>query len=175
MIYLSLYLSNDLSWAKHIDKLCTKLSQKVAILGRIKSKVPKVMLERVYKTIIQPNIDYCITVWGYATNVHISKVQSLQNRAARIVSGNYDWTIRGIDVVKQVKWETVEEHRDYFAAILMYRCLNSEAPFYIANHFTRVSHNHFTRRSQYDAIVHKPNLDVLNGLFCTKAQFYGII
>ncbi len=67
--YLGLYLSNDLSWAKHIDKLCSKLSQKVTILGRIKSKVPKAMLVHIYKTIIQPNIDYCITVWGYAPNV----------------------------------------------------------------------------------------------------------
>ena len=65
--YLGFYLSNDLSWAKYIEKLCTKLSQKVAIPGRIKSKVPEVMLEQVHKTIIQPNIDYCITVWGYAS------------------------------------------------------------------------------------------------------------
>ena len=34
--YIGLYLSNDLSWAKHIDKLCTKLSQQVKILSRIK-------------------------------------------------------------------------------------------------------------------------------------------
>ncbi len=50
------------------------------------------MLEKVYNTIIQPNIDYCITVWGYAPNVHINKVQhvqSPQDRAARIVSANF--------------------------------------------------------------------------------------
>ena len=87
------------------------------------------------------------------------------SKSARIVSGNYDWTIRGIALVKQLKWETVEERRDYSAAVLMYRCLNGKAPFYIANHFTRVSHNHFTRRSQHDAIVPKPNLDVFKRSF----------
>ncbi len=66
---------------------------------------------------------------------------------------------------KQLEWETVDERRDYFAAVLMYRCLNGEAPFYIANHFTRVSHNYFTRRSQYDAIIPKPNLDVFKRSF----------
>ncbi len=50
--YLSLYLNNDLSWATHIDKVCTKLFQKVTILGRIKSKVPKVILEQVYNSLI---------------------------------------------------------------------------------------------------------------------------
>ncbi len=93
---------------------------------------PQYSVERVilHQTIIQPHIDYCMTVWDYAPNVHIDKVQSQQNRAGRIVTGNYDWTIRGIDVVKQLKWETGE----------VYRCLNSDAPFYLASHFTRVSH-----------------------------------
>ncbi len=110
------------------------------------------MLEQAYKTIIQPNIDYCITVWGYAPNIHTNMVHSLQKGGARIVSGNYDRAIREIDVVKQLKWETVEERRDYFAAVLMYRCLNGDAPFYIAYHFTRVNHSHFTRRSHYGVI-----------------------
>ncbi len=61
------------------------------------------MLEQVYKTIIQPNIDYCITVWGYTPNVHINKVKRLQNKAARTVSCNYDWTFRGLEIVKQLK------------------------------------------------------------------------
>ncbi len=56
----------------------------------------------------------CITVWGYAQDVHIDKVQRLQNRAGRIVSGNYDWIIRGIDIVKLLNLQTVRERRDYF-------------------------------------------------------------
>ncbi len=32
-----------------------------------------------------------------------------------------------------------------------------------------VSHNHFTRRSQYAVIVPKPNLDVFKDLSCAKA------
>ncbi len=64
------------------------------------------------------------------------------------MSGNYDWTIRGIDIVNQLIWETVEEGRDYFAAVVMYtctcRCLNGD---------------HFTRRSQYEVIVANLNLE----------------
>ncbi len=32
--------------------------------------------------------------------MHQLEVQRFQNRVARIVSGNYDWSIRGIDVKK---------------------------------------------------------------------------
>ncbi len=68
------------------------------------------------KNVIQPHIDYCITVWSYAPDVHyIDKVQRLQNRAVRIVSGNYDWTIRGIDIVQLLNWQTVREKLFYVA------------------------------------------------------------
>ncbi len=43
--YLGLLLSSDLSWSNYILKLCNKLSQKVGILCRMKSKVPKSLLK----------------------------------------------------------------------------------------------------------------------------------
>ncbi len=51
------------------------------------------------------------------------------NIAPRMVSGNYDLAT----TVKQLRWETVEERPKYFAAILMYRCSNGEAPFFLAS------------------------------------------
>ncbi len=47
------------------------------------------------------------------------KVVDRDNRAARIVSGNYDWTTRGIDIVKVLNWQTVRERRDHFTSLLM--------------------------------------------------------
>ena len=83
MSYLGLLLSQNLSWANYISNLSSKLSQKLGVLSRVKDKVPKDMLNVVYKTIIQPHIDYCITVWGYAPNVHTDKIQRIQCRTAR--------------------------------------------------------------------------------------------
>ncbi len=48
---------------------------------------------------MQPHIDCCITVWGYAPDVHIDKIQRIQCRAARLLSGVFDWNVRGIDIV----------------------------------------------------------------------------
>ncbi len=48
------------------------------------------MLNIAYKAIIQPHIGYCITVWGYAPDVHIDKIQRMQCRAACLVHGIFD-------------------------------------------------------------------------------------
>ena len=45
-----------------------------------------------------------ITIWGYTCDINLHKIQRLQNRAARIVTGNYDYvTTRGTELVKRLK------------------------------------------------------------------------
>ncbi len=65
--YLGVDLINSLSWSQYIVlyivKLCGKLAQRIGILRRIKQKVPRSSLVILYHTIIQPHIDYCLTVW----------------------------------------------------------------------------------------------------------------
>ncbi len=41
---------------------------------------------------MQPHIDYSLTVWGYTPDVYIEKAQRMQNWAAGVVSGVYDWS-----------------------------------------------------------------------------------
>ena len=83
--------------------------------------LPSQMLMRIYTSIIQPKIDYAIAVWGYTTAHNINKVQRLQNRAARILTGNYDYVNpRGIYLVKTLGLMNVSQRRDYFMIILMF-------------------------------------------------------
>ena len=89
--YLGVTLCNTLSWEKHISSVCSKMGYGIHILYRLRSKVGRSELLKVYNTIIQPHIDYCITVWGYyASMCPIKKIQRLQNRIARIIANNYD-------------------------------------------------------------------------------------
>ena len=45
-------------------------------------------------------------------------MQRLQNRAARIITGEFDYIhVRGIDIVKNLKWMNVIQRRDYFVAL----------------------------------------------------------
>ena len=52
----------------------------------------------------------------------------MQSRIARVVSGVYDWSVSGIDIVSQLGWQTVRDRRDYFMCVLMYKCLNGQGP-----------------------------------------------
>ena len=62
---------------------------------------------------------------------------ALQNRAARIIAGNFDYTnVRGIDIVKRLKWINIIERRDYFVALTVFKCIRGMAPTYISDSIT---------------------------------------
>ncbi len=55
--YLGVTVKSTLSWGLHIHKVCSKLIQKVGLLGRLRSSVPNEMLKIVCQTGVQPTID----------------------------------------------------------------------------------------------------------------------
>ena len=60
-------------------------------------------------------------LWGFTSQYNVSKVQRLQNRAARIITGEFDYIhVRGIDIVKNHKGMNVIQRHDYFVALSMF-------------------------------------------------------
>ena len=132
--YLGVTIDENLTWNDHISVLCKNIGFKVSILARIRNMVTPEMLKIVYNSIIQPSIDYAITVWGHTSLENLNKVQRLQNKAARIICNDFDYiNTRGIDLVKQLKWMNVNERFLYFERLLMFKCIHGMAPDYLTN------------------------------------------
>ena len=67
-------------------------------MRRIKSFVPSVTLQTIYKTLVLPYFDYCSPLWDNCGKVLQDKLQKFQNRAAGIITGaSYD--VRSADVL----------------------------------------------------------------------------
>ena len=98
--YRGVEIDSKLSWSNHIDGLCNKLSSQLYISRILKQILPND--DCVYYGIFLSNIDYFITVWGSVAQKYICKIQKLQNRAARLLAQNFDWNIRGIDIVRDL-------------------------------------------------------------------------
>ena len=101
--YLGVDIDNVLTLNLQTDSISKKLVFIISRLSRLKPVLPSQMLMYIYTSIIQPKIDYAISIWGYTTAHNINKVQRLQNRAAWILTGNFDYVnTRGIDLVKNL-------------------------------------------------------------------------
>ena len=65
---------------------------------------------------------------------NIDLVQRVQNHAARLITGNFDYiNCRGIDLIKSLNLYTIRERRDYFLTILMFKAIHGIAPTYLSD------------------------------------------
>ncbi len=58
------------------------------------------------------------------------------NRAARVLSGNFEYDVRGVKLLKQLGFMTLKERRGYSMGLLVYKCVNGIAPSYLCNVLT---------------------------------------
>ena len=122
---LGVVIDNRLSFKSHIDNTCNKVRQRIGVLKKTRHCLPVPALNLVYRSIIQPIIDYGITVYGFTYKTHTDRILSLQNRAAKVILPFIDQSQHRME---RLKWKTFYQRRSYFANIQIFRCVESIAP-----------------------------------------------
>ena len=106
------------------------------------------------------------TVWGHCSNNKLSKLQGYQNRAARIICNNFDWDVRGIDLVQPLGWQTLGDQINYFTSNLMFKCINALAPHYLSNNIVMQDGITQTRSSnELLVVLPGPNTEIYKQSF----------
>ena len=86
--HLGMTFLKDLRFHHHINTICNKVHKTLSPLYPIAQYIPRPILDQIYKTYIRPHFDYCDTVYdGHMTIHDASRLEILQNRAARLVTG----------------------------------------------------------------------------------------
>ena len=78
-------------------------------------------------TTIQQYIDYGLIIWGHRSQQNLNVIQKFQNRAARLVTRNFDKTIRSSEMFSTLKWQSVSQRLFYLTNIFMFKCMKKIA------------------------------------------------
>ena len=128
---LGIMIDQTLKWDTHVKYICKKINPKIGLIHRLRKILPTKVLSTLYPILIQPHIDYCISVWGACALKYINLIQRLQNRATRAVTGIFDYNQSVSAIINSLKWMTVKHRYFYFLGIFVYKCLNHTAPFFL--------------------------------------------
>ena len=98
-------------------------------------------LKGIYRSILEPHLNYCCSVKGSSGITKIESLQKLQNKAARILTGcSYD--AHSEPLRKDLGWLSVREMIVKDTSTMMYKSLNDLAPKYLSDLFVRQSDFH---------------------------------
>ena len=160
---LGMLVDEKLSWDLHInEKIIPKVLKGLRILRVLRETLNISQLMLVYNGLIMPHFDYCSTVWGNCGTVLKSKLQKLQNRAARIITRS-GYEIRSKDILTKLKWNDLESRRVQQKATLMYQTVNDENNSNLNDIFSSVSstHHYNLRDSNVNLKIPKPRTEFL--------------
>ena len=90
-----------LGWENQIDSTTKKISNGIGAIRLIKPFVAQKRLMQICNALVQPYFDYCSLVLQNCNITLQSKCQKLQERAARVITGD-NWEISSKDILDKL-------------------------------------------------------------------------
>jgi len=159
-------VDETLSWEAHISEVVGKVANVLAAVRRLRPICPQSTLVTIYKSLILPHLDYCSSVCGCIGKGLSQKLEKLQNRAARIITGS-GWDVRSVQLLRALKWETLADRRAKQLKSLMFITANNLVLEYLSDKFTSVNtiHRHNLRCAQHNPFIPRLNTEALKKSF----------
>ena len=136
--YLGVQIDQNLEWKEHIKYISSKVSRAIGFLKYSKNFITRSCLNNLYRSIVEPYFSYFCSVWGCCNSTEKIRLQKLQNRAARLITGS-SFTTSALPLIEDLGWKTIEELISYETQILVFKALNGLAPQYLTELFSRNS------------------------------------
>ncbi|KAI8510268.1 hypothetical protein Bbelb_126960 [Branchiostoma belcheri] len=166
MRILGVFLQSNLKWNAHVDYICTKSSQRLFFLRRLKHFHLDIEdLVSVYTTYIRPITEYATPVWHSGlTTSQSDRIERIQRRAVRIILGpdysNY------AEACSQLGLSTLHERREEltlkFARSLLTSGYSRDGLY--ANPATFSLSPRFTKLMKYEGLVTWPDISLNKSL-----------
>ena len=143
---LGVHIDSQLSWKKHMDYTCKKLSKCVAIISKARKKLYKPSLIMLYYSFAYPYFMYCNHVWGHNYPTNLEKLVLVQKKLVRIIT-NSPFRAHSEPLLYANKMLTVTDVNEYVVGMFMYQWVNGTLPQIFKNfyQYRRDCHEHVTR------------------------------
>ena len=107
---LGVIIDEKLLWNDQIENTVSKVSEGFGILLRLRSFIPNQKLISIYKSLVLPQFYYCSLLWENCSVQLLEKLQKMQSRAARIITGQGYETRSGV-ILRNLQRQSLHERR----------------------------------------------------------------
>lgn len=127
---LGVLLDDQMSMAAYISSTCKSCFFHLRQLSSVRRSLTQEAVQALVQAFVISRLDYCNSLLAGVADVHLRRLQSAQNAAARMVSRAHRHDhIR--PVLNSLHWLPVSKRVVFKTAVLIYKCLHQAAPRYL--------------------------------------------
>ena len=132
---LGVILDENLTMEKHVKKICKTGYYHLRNIASIRKNIDKKSTEQLVHAFISSTLDYGNALLYGTAQIHLNKLQVLQNSAARLIE-----KLRKFDHISEtlmnLHWLPIKARIDFKILLLTWKALNNRTPKYITNMLT---------------------------------------
>ena len=118
----------------HVTNVCQSSYFYLSKISSIRSLLDRSTTEALVQALVSTRFDYCNSLLFGITQQNISKLQKVQNKAARIcLKVSRKSHTPSISLFKELHWLPIANRFDFKVLLLTYKCLNDLAPQYLSD------------------------------------------
>ena len=131
---LGVIIDSHLQMTKHVNNICKNAFLSIRNIGRLRKYLDQSTTEKLVHAFITSKLDLCNSLLAGLPDSELSKLQSVQNTAARLVNRSKKCE-HITPVLQRLHWLPVKARIDFKILVLTYKALNNLAPDYISELF----------------------------------------
>ena len=117
---------------KQVNSIMSSVNFQLRNIKRIQRYLNKDVKHHIVRTLILSRIDYCNSLLYGIKSKDLRRLQSLQHKAAKLIF-NAPRRSESLPLMNKLHWLPVKNRIIFKFCLLIYKCLNSCAPSYLAN------------------------------------------
>ena len=149
---LGVYFDDVFLCHKQVANVCKSASFSLYRIGRIRKFLNRSTTEKLVHAFITSRLDYCNSLYSHLPVSLTSRLQRIQNSAARLVtlSRKHEHIT---PILYDLHWLPVSQRVDFKLLLLTYKCLHDQAPAYLSSLLTYHNTGIRTRRQGTQPLI----------------------
>lgn len=142
---LGVTIESSLSWSKHINNIVVKMGRGIGMTRKCSAFITPSIMKSVIHSLVLSHLEYCPVIWSSATKSDLKKLQTAQNKAARLALGcSYRTSISYMH--ERLAWLMVEKKMAVSLLMLMRNIISTGKPCSLAEQLKMTSEHGYNTR-----------------------------